>query len=48
MSPSSVEICKETIVHMDLVEKVKKSLPGNDKIQALVYTFKILGDPTRL
>lgn len=45
---NSIEICKESLVHEDSVNKVINSLPKNKSLQQLGDFFKIFGDPTRL
>ncbi len=41
-------VCDVTVIHEDVVEKVKKELPREEEIEKTASLFKILGDNTRL
>lgn len=38
---------KEDVVHLDIVEEVKRKLPDDDIIYDLAELFKVFGDSTR-
>ena len=42
------QTCEATIVHKDAVEKVRKFLPGEERIYQLSEFFKVMADPTRV
>jgi len=42
------DLCKTSIVNIEKVKRVRKSLPKNKYINNLADTFKVLSDPTRL
>jgi DNA-binding transcriptional ArsR family regulator len=48
MQKEDIEICKENVVDIIKVNKVRATLPDNHEILDLSDTFKTLGDPTRL
>ena len=39
---------KEDVVHLDIVEEVKRKLPDDDIIYDLAELFKVFGDSTRI
>lgn len=41
-------LCEITIIHEDVVEKVKKIMPEDDEIYDLAEFFKIFADSTRM
>ncbi len=42
------EFCKSVIVHEDIVNKVKESLPEDEILYDLADFFKVFGDSTRI
>lgn len=42
------EICEITVIHEDVVDKVKKLMPEEEKLNDLAELFKIFGDTTRI
>ena len=44
----NVECCDITCTHEDLVEKVRRELPGEDTLYDLTELFRIFGDSTRV
>ncbi|AFK85277.1 MULTISPECIES: ArsR/SmtB family transcription factor [Thermoanaerobacterium] len=42
------DICEITVIHADIVEKVKKLMPEEEKLYDLAELFKIFGDTTRI
>ena len=47
MTDYSSFACEETKVHEELLEKVKRELPDEDKLYDLAELFKVFGDSTR-
>lgn len=43
-----IELCDQTIIHEDIVEKVKSQMPLEENLTNLADLFKILGDSTRV
>ncbi len=43
-----IETCEVTVIHEDIVEKVKKEMPNEEKLQETAELFKVFGDPTRI
>ncbi len=41
-------LCNATIVHEDILEKVKGEMTADDTIYDMAALFKVMGDPTRL
>lgn len=41
-------LCDITIIHEEILEKVKKEMTGEERLFAMAETFKALSDPTRL
>ena len=44
----NIEVCNCTIIHEDIVSKVKKSIPEEETLYDLADLFKVLGDSTRM
>lgn len=44
----NVECCDFIHIHKDLVEKVRRELPGEDTLYDLTELFRIFGDSTRI
>ena len=44
----NIEVCNCTIIHEDIVNKVKKSIPEEETLYDLADLFKVLGDSTRI
>lgn len=42
------DVCDVTIIHDDIVNKVKKVMPDETKLYDLAELFKIFGDTTRI
>ena len=42
-----VEICDCNVIHMDIVEKVRKQMPDEEPIYEVADLFKVFGDSTR-
>ncbi|AZT89370.1 ArsR family transcriptional regulator [Caldicellulosiruptor changbaiensis] len=43
-----LEICSCTVIHQDILEKVKKDLPDDEKLFDLSEFFKVFSDSTRV
>lgn len=43
-----IEKCEITVIHEEVVEKVKKNMPSEDKLIQTAELFKVFGDPTRI
>lgn len=43
-----LEICSCTVIHQDILEKVKKELPDDEKLFDLSEFFKVFSDSTRV
>ena len=43
-----LDMCEETVVHPEIVEKIKKDMLDNNKAYNLSEFFKIFGDLTRI
>ena len=43
-----IQKCSCTIIHNDIVEKVKKTLPKDEILYDLAEFFKVFGDSTRI
>ncbi|MBO9128817.1 metalloregulator ArsR/SmtB family transcription factor [Bacillus sp. 165] len=41
------ESCTQTVIHEEVIVKVKESLPNEESLQNMADLFKILGDRTR-
>lgn len=48
MSSNNIEVCNCTIIHEDIVSKVKESIPEEEILYDLADLFKVLGDSTRI
>lgn len=42
-----LEICDCNVIHMDIVEKVRKQMPDEEPIYEVADLFKVFGDSTR-
>ena len=42
------EKCECTVIHEDIVEKVKKQMPEESKLIQTAELLKVFGDPTRI
>jgi len=43
-----VEICEQTIIHKDVVQKVSKAMSNDEDLENVADLFKIFGDRTRI
>lgn len=43
-----METCEITLIHKELADQTKESLPGDDTILGMADFFKVFGDPTRI
>ena len=43
-----IEMCENTIIHKEIVDKVKSKLPQNEKIKNLALFYKMFSDPTKV
>jgi Predicted transcriptional regulators len=48
MENNNIETCNCTIIHEDIVNKVKESIPEEETLYDLADLFKVLGDSTRI
>ena len=48
MGENKIESCNSTIIHKDIVEKVKESLPNEEVLYDLADLFKAFSDSTRI
>ncbi|MFW5996048.1 MAG: ArsR/SmtB family transcription factor [Halanaerobiaceae bacterium] len=48
MSENETPVCGTTIIHQEIVGRVKENLPAEDEIDERADFFKIVGDSTRL
>ena len=44
----NIDVCGVTVIHEDVVKKVKKNMLNDDKIMLMSEFFKMFGDATRL
>lgn len=44
----TMEFCDCNVVHEEVVDKVKRKMPGDAALDALGTLFKVIGDPTRV
>lgn len=44
----TMDVCNCTIIHEDIVNKVKESMPQEEKLYDLAELFKVFGDTTRI
>ncbi|GBD93257.1 hypothetical protein BMS3Abin05_00840 [bacterium BMS3Abin05] len=45
---ATIEICKDTFIHKDAVEKLKRITPSEETLYSLSELFKVFGDTTRI
>lgn len=45
---SNNDVCEITVIHQDIVDKVKKLMSEEEKLYDLAELFKIFGDTTRI
>lgn len=43
-----LEKCEVTIIHEEIVEKVREQMPSEDKLVKTAELLKVFGDPTRI
>lgn len=48
MEDRNIEVCNCTIIHEDIVNKVKETIPEEETLYDLADLFKVLGDSTRI
>lgn len=48
MNKFTIDICNCTVIHEDIVQKVKKTMPIEEKLYDLAELFKVFGDTTRI
>jgi ArsR family transcriptional regulator len=48
MADHIAEKCECTVIHTDVVEKVKKAMPSVEELYELAEVFKVFGDTTRI
>lgn len=48
MDTKSIEVCQSTVIHEDIVSKVKPFILNNDHSNELALFFKVFSDPTRI
>lgn len=48
MNQSNIDTCNCTVIHQDIVDKVKKTMPEEEKLYDLAELFKVFGDTTRI
>ena len=48
MNNEKIEQCPTTIIHKDLVDKVKNNMPQEEILYDLAEIFKVFGDTTRI
>lgn len=48
MQDKDIEICKNTVIHQELVNEAKIKMPDESLVMNIAEFFKILGDPTRI
>ncbi len=48
MDDKHAEICECNAIHQDVVEKVKKLMPDDERLYDLAELFKVFGDTTRV
>lgn len=42
-----IEVCQETVIHQDVVDKVEKTMLSDEEFQDLALLFKMFADETR-
>ncbi|MEQ2130255.1 metalloregulator ArsR/SmtB family transcription factor [Caldanaerobacter subterraneus KAk] len=45
---SKIPICEVSVIHEDIINKVKEAMPEETKLYDLAELFKVLGDTTRI
>lgn len=48
MEKNNIETCNCTIIHEDIINKVRGSIPAEETLYDLADLFKVLGDSTRI
>ncbi|HOA82155.1 MAG TPA: metalloregulator ArsR/SmtB family transcription factor [Defluviitaleaceae bacterium] len=48
MSNNEIKKCDSTIIHEDVVNKVKENMPPEESLYNLAELFKVFGDSTRI
>lgn len=48
MTKNTLPICEETILHEDVIQKVKAQMPSADSVMRVSELFKVFGDITRV
>lgn len=48
LSRNSDALCHSTIIHADIVKKVKNELADHSQLAKMAELFKVMSDPTRL
>ena len=48
MEKNTIETCNCTIIHEDIINKVKERIPEEETLYDLADLFKVLGDSTRI
>ncbi len=48
MENNNIEVCNCTIIHEDIINKVKEAIPEEETLYDLADLFKVLGDSTRI
>ncbi len=48
INQSSTDTCNCTVIHEEVVNEVKKSMPKEEKLYDLAELFKVFGDTTRI
>lgn len=48
INQSNTDICSCTVIHEDVVNRVKKSMPQEENLYDLAELFKVFGDTTRI
>ena len=45
---NKIESCSCTVIHQDIVDKVRKHIPAEESLYDLAELFKVFGDTTRI
>lgn len=45
---SDIDVCQCNMIHGDIVDVVKKSMPDSKLVEEMADFFKVFGDPTRV
>ena len=48
MEEHGIPVCEYLHVHEDVVQSVKKEMPGEEKLGDLAELYRVFGDPTRI